>query len=481
MNRKAAVVSSSVAMGAALALVAIGHRRARSVALPSDLLPQATLRQTLRLLLGVVLPTIAKGVIIRRPRVVAAAERLDLDARAVRILQELRDTHGSGPVLVGPILGRRWAVVLRPEHVHRVLAQTPEPFATATPEKRAALSHFEPKGVLISHGADRIERRRFNEDALDYGRSTHRLGDTFEAVVVEEAADLLAAGAANGELTWERFAASWFRAVRRVVFGDGARDDAELSRLIVRLRSHANWAWLWPQQPALRRRLFDRVDAHLARAEPGSVAGLIATIPASARTAVTQQVPQWLFAFDAAALSTFRTLAVLATHRDHAHRARREVVTARHTPGPHEHPYLRACVLDVVRLWPTTPLLLRDATAETSWENGVMPACTTVTIYAPFFHRDERRVPFANRFAPEVWLHGRVRDWALVPFSGGPAACPGRDLVLMLASTMLAALLNRQDIRLTSPQRLSARRPLPATLDPYSLRFRFSAHVTHPT
>jgi hypothetical protein len=33
-----------------------------------------------------------------------------------------------------------------------------------------------------------------------------------------------------------------------------------------------------------------------------------------------------------------------------------------------------------------------------------MPAHTTVTIYSPFFHRDDRRVPFGHEFVPDVWL-----------------------------------------------------------------------------
>ena len=472
---RATAFSSGLAAAAVLAFVALGRRNPRrAAAARAGQLPTATAGQALRLLFGVVMPTVAKGVILRRPRVVALAERFNLDARAVRILQELRDTYQRGPVLVGPVAGRRWAVVLRPEHVHRILAATPEPFATATAEKRAVLAHFEPQGVLISHGADRADRRRFNEAALDYGRPVHRLGDTLTAIVREEGVRLLSERCADGELTWDRFAHSWFRAVRRVVFGEGAKDDAELSRVMARLRSHANWAWLWPKQPALRRRLFDILDGHLARAEPQSLAGAVAALPVTSRTAPAQQVPQWLFAFDAAGIATFRTLALLATHPAHAERARQEIGTGFWMPPPPELPYLRACLLDSVRLWPTTPLLLRESTEETAWESGVMPAGTAVTIFAPFFHRDERRVPFAHRFAPDVWLHGQAQEWAFVPFSGGPATCPGRDLVLLLASTMLGVLIDRRDVRLRPPHRLDPERALPGTLNPYALRFRLA-------
>lgn len=104
-------------------------------------LPTATLGETLGVIADVILPTLAKGVIIRRPPAVALAERLDLDRRAIRRLQRLRDTYGTGPLLLR-IPVRKQAVILSPEHVRRVLDRTPEPFAAASSEKRAALGHF---------------------------------------------------------------------------------------------------------------------------------------------------------------------------------------------------------------------------------------------------------------------------------------------------------------------------------------------------
>jgi hypothetical protein len=50
----------------------------------SHLIPPASLGDSILTLLDVFLPTLAKGVIMRRPAVMSLAERLDIDARAVR-------------------------------------------------------------------------------------------------------------------------------------------------------------------------------------------------------------------------------------------------------------------------------------------------------------------------------------------------------------------------------------------------------------
>jgi cytochrome P450 len=102
-----------------------------------------------------------------------------------------------------------------------------------------------------------------------------------------------------------------------------------------------------------------------------------------------------------------------------------------------------------------------------------MPARTGILIYAPFFHRDGSRLPFADRFAPELWLREeKAEPWSLIPFSGGPATCPGKNLVLLLASATLAVLLRPRPLGFAAVTRLDSGRPLPATLNPYTLGFQ---------
>ncbi|WP_298251294.1 hypothetical protein [uncultured Arthrobacter sp.] len=124
----------------------------------STALPTATALETTRVVLGVLLPTIAKGPIIRRPRMVGLAARWDLDTKAVGIVRQLHAKYPDGPLLLKLPL-RKQALALAPGDVDTVLARSPEPFSPASSEKRAALSHFEPHNVLISQGPVRTVRR----------------------------------------------------------------------------------------------------------------------------------------------------------------------------------------------------------------------------------------------------------------------------------------------------------------------------------
>jgi cytochrome P450 len=134
-----------------------------------------------------------------------------------------------------------------------------------------------------------------------------------------------------------------------------------------------------------------------------------------------------------------------------------------------ELPYLRSTVLESLRLWPTTPLILRETSAVTTWRHGALPAQTAVVVFAPYFHRDEHHLQNAHVFAPDLWRDGRPENaWPLVPFSGGPGMCPGRNVVLLTCSMVLAELIRARDF--SSEKRLDPHR-LPGTLSPFSSRF----------
>lgn len=431
--------------------------------------PTAGGADTARAVARVLLPLVSRGLIVRRPPIVAGAERLDLDRRAVRELQRLRRVYGPGPLKLA--LPRDVALVLDPGDVKRILAGTPEPFRADNLEKRHALGHFQPHGVLVSHGPLREDRRAYNEAILDTAAPVHCMAQDLLARVRDEADRLCAVADATGRLGWDTFVEHWFRLVRRVVFGDAAADDEELTDLVGSLRADANWSYLRPRS----RRRFDRFEArllhHLARAEPGSLAHLMAETPATAVTVPHQQVPQWLFAFDPAGIATWRALVLLEGHPDAMATVVAEVAGT-DLDRPHDLAYTRACILESLRLWPTTPGILRDTTEPTTWNNGTLPAGTGLVVFAPLFHRDDERLPFADRFEPGVWLDGAdPDDWPLVPFSAGPAACPARHLVLLLGSAMLGMLVEDHEYRLPVRRRLDSERALPSVYDPFATTF----------
>lgn len=438
-----------------------------------EAVPVASRHETIQFGLRAALPAVATGVVRRRRLPMALAERFEADRAAIRLLARLRERHGPGPLRLR-VPGRPVAVVLAPGDVERLLRDTPEPFTPDTAAKRAALGRFQPHGALLPRGSARDARRRCNEAVLETHRPLHHLAPALLRVLNDEIDRLTANVEARGELDWRRFDRAWQRIVRRLVFGEAAREDRDLTGALDALRRSGNWARLGRRRTRAREAFAARLRRAIGEAGPDTLAAAIRDYaPRDSGEAVhpEDQVAHWLFAFDAAGMAVARTLALLAVNPGHRFAALNEL--AGEDPAePAELPFLRACVLESLRLWPTTPLLLRESTAETRWGAGVLPAGTSFWIYTPLFHRDPGR-PYADRFAPDIWLDGTARDDpSLVPFSGGPARCPGRNLALFCATGALARLLREREWRLTSPSPLYAGRPVPATLDHFALEFR---------
>ncbi|WP_081511589.1 cytochrome P450 [Nocardia donostiensis] len=438
--------------------------------------PQQSGVRAVRTLADLGFAPFAAGVIARRRRVQGLLERYDADRRQVERMRALRQEFGRGPVeLVVP--GRRVVIVTDPEDVGRVLAQAPSPFHPANREKRAALRQFQPHAVLVSEGGLREQRRAVNEAALDTAAPLHRLAWPFADLVAAEARPLLTDALRRGRFDAEQFTVAWWRLVRRLVLGERARDDHAVTDELQRLRSAANWSFLAPVHRRRRERFLERLYSYTASAEPDSLAGALAATPASGAVDPVGQIPHWLFAFDAAGIASTRALALLATHPEHLERARIDSADPS-TPGL--RPYLRACVLESVRLWPTTPAILRDTITETQWREGgdrftIAPGAALV-IFTPAFHRDPDLLPFADEFVPQIWLDNRASQYPqLVPFSAGPAECPGRNLVLFVTSTVLAHLLHEAEFQLRSRPRPAPNTPLPKTFNNYGIEFAITA------
>ena len=440
-------------------------------------LPSASLLENARFNALVIVPNAVQGLFRRRRAPVAAATRANVDGWAAGLLAGMKRGHGGGPVWVR-VMRDRALLLLTPADVHRALHDSPDPFASDPQAKRKGMCAFQPDALTISRGDAWRSRRAFTEAVLDSGEPLHRSADRFVAVAREETDQLLIETDANaGALVWDAWQEAFRRLARRVVLGDRARDDRELSELLQEMMSEANGlpGKSSERYPAFVARISEYVDA----AEPGSLVALFSEAPVDGDTRPSGQVAHWLFAtHDTLAINAFRCLALLASHP--GQRARLDEELEGFAPDDalgadvaRLH-YLEACLDEALRLWPTTPMLSRETVAETDWGGVTVPAGTNVLIVNTFMHRDTGRHPWANRFAPEQWIDGEAsEDWCFNHFSRGPQGCPGAGLALLLGVAVLATLLRWRGVALDSPS-LDSERPLPHMLNFFGLRFALS-------
>ncbi len=402
------------------------------------------------------------------PAAVRVATRADVDRWAVGLLSGMRRNHGGGPVWVRLIRDPA-LLVLGVDDIRRVLEGSPYPFASDPEAKRKGMSQFQPDALTLSRGELWENRRRFAEAVFD--PTAGELTEGFLEVVREEAEALGKAVGEQGEVGWSAWHRAWRRVTRRIVFGESAADDEELSEMLAELMSKAN---SMPSEPAEELEAFERrIERYVDAAEPGSLASLAAEAPSDAETRVPGQFAHPFFAMqDTLAINSLRALALIASHPRQRTKVEEELAargssTAADVAGLS---YLEACIQEAMRLWPTTTMLSREAVEDVSWNGATIPAGTQIVIVNTFEHRDRETLEYADRFYPEAWTKGTAaEDWRFNHFSHGPQGCPGAGLALFLGKAMLATLLGRSRFRLVEPK-LEPKRPLPHMLDFFSIR-----------
>ncbi|KAK3984504.1 cytochrome P450 [Cladorrhinum sp. PSN332] len=228
-----------------------------------------------------------------------------------------------------------------------------------------------------------------------------------------------------------------------------------------------NWGFLAFTDHNKLERYQELVTKYLEKREEGS---LVSRLPKNKDNIdLASQVAQWLFAFDAAAMATYRALALLAAHPKEQDTAFQE---AKLEAGV-DRPFTRGAFLESLRLWPTTPAILQELTEDHQIGGKLIKKGTGVVIFTPFFHRDNEKLPFANKLSPDRWKDEEVIiEKGSVPFSSGPTICPAHNLVPMVASLVMDGGLKGAKIRLIRPE-LDVEN-LPGTLNKFEVELNLS-------
>jgi cytochrome P450 len=417
--------------------------------------PHASIVEGIRFTAQVALPNVIAGLFRRRRTVTAIGSATGTDALAHSFMAGLKRSHGDGPLWIR--VGKdETLLALGREAIRHALEGAPDPFAADPEPKRGAMQKFQPDALTISRNPEWKDRRRFTEAVLESGRP-HRFGGRFAEVGREEAT-----GLPGGSLDWEAWNEAVRRAARRVILGDEAGRDAELSQMLGELMDKANPPGRGESE--LLERYTKRLEEHVRRAEAESLVALFSEAPITELTKPEHQVTHWLFALgDTLAINAYRCLALLAVHDRDRERARED------------DQYLEACLQEAMRLWPTTPMLSREAVRDIEWDGVPVGKGTQVMIVNAFNHRDSEAFDFADRFAPEQWLSGGAAgdDWTFNHFSHGPQGCPGVDIALVVGKAMLGAVFREREVRVVEPQ-LDPAKPLPKSLDYFGVRFELS-------
>jgi cytochrome P450 len=434
--------------------------------------PHASVVEGIRFTAQIGIPNIVQGLFNKRELPTKVASKVGADHFGYELIEGLVKSYGPGPFYVR--LAKDEALLVHhPDDLKFVLGGSPDPFASDPEPKLKGMSAFQPEALTLSRGDLWAQRRKFADAVLEPDTPVHRLASSFLGVATDTARELT-----GTDVDYHVIDGAFQRMTRRVVLGDQAADDTGLMDVLGELMSQGNKmpGEPGPEYPELIR----IIEGHLARAEPGSLAAEIAAAPAPPGGAAGQVI-HWLFAMgDTLAANTLRALAALATHKAERSEVHAEIAAADITTpqGVASLKYLAGCLLEAMRLWPTTGMFARVSTRDVEFPSGaVLPAGRQVLIYNVFNHRNRDLIPYADRFSPGEWASGSAgEDWSFNFFSHGPQVCPGAGLSVFLGQAVMANMLSAGSLSVSGVG-LEPGKRLPHSLDLFGFEVKITGAV----
>lgn len=419
---------------------------------------------TLRFNLRYVVPNILQGLFIRRPRGVALFARLNRGFVSAGLGPRLREAYGGDAARLR-FLSKPSLLLFDQEAIQRVLDNSPDVYGPPAAKCRG-MAHFQPAAVTVSTGVDWQSRRAFNVAALGDPYADMELATMVHAVCAEEGAAL----GAKAELRWADFAHASQSIMLRVIFGRADDDHRTAHEMLRALMSRANWLIVRPS----RRRLEayqTRVQRLIAGAARGTLAFRARTLPDAASIPMADQVTHWMFAMsDTLCENVARAAGVIHAIPRSRDLARQEVrnVDLRNPAAPGLLRYTRACLEETMRLWPSTPFIVRQALhTDTICGHRIAPGDQLV-VPNVLNHVDPRAVARASEWYPERWLE-HSQPSKFYHLSGGAQSCAGAQMARYVGTQVLAELVNSGEFHTHNPRIGSAQR-LPASYDPFAIR-----------
>ena len=417
-----------------------------------------------------IVPYYLRGIFTKNKFWTSFWNKIHRDPLAVNFIRRLRQKYRSDYFYIY-LLRNKSLVVLDLEGIRRVLDYSPILYAADPDLKRRGMSHFQPNALTISRGAEWEERRQFNEAVLATSQRVHPQADQI-LKAIDQATGLLTANA-DRYLGWDQFDHLFKRITLEIIFGHGARGDTALTDRLTAMMRESNRVFLLGKARKFDV-FYERIRHYLEAAENGSLTAMCKHVPSTAETKVENQVPHWMFAMmETLATNTTRTLALIVSHPNVEERVRQEIQkNGTQTPkGIDALSYLEGCIQEVMRLWPTTPMLTRQTVQESVLGGNTIPSGTQIVILNGFNHRDWETDPDIGNFRPEFWLEKPV-DYRFNHLSNGNQVCAGKNLALFIAKAVIASLLVRGRYRLHKPK-LNSGKPLPFQYDDFATRFEY--------
>lgn len=397
----------------------------------SNAIKRATFGDRICFHIGNSLPNYLEGIFLRNQFWTRVFDWLQPNSVAARFVRRMDEVYQTELLNVGSKRSPR-LVIQCPKLIDHVLDRSPFIYVEP-PAKLRGMNHFQPQALTISRNTDWQSKRRTHESSLA-SRATLELLKKWRPTIESECEQTLRD--TGQRLTWQDLSLLFGRLSRRLILGNSARDDLQITAQLRRLMSQANR--LIFLKKGKRFLEFQRsIEKYVNLAESDCLLSMPSSLNAGDR--INGQIPHWMFAMnDTLCENTARALWIVGNMSDEE----RLRLT--------DKDFCRHCLLETMRLFPTTAMLGRAVAVTDCLDGAMLPVGTQIYVLSAAWHRNESNYPLAHRFQPERWAQSSTPQGYFL--GGGQQRCAGEMLAIWLGSEVLLQLSTKA--RLISGSRI---------------------------
>jgi len=192
----------------------------------ADDFKHASALEGLRFTAQIAVPNVVLGLFNKRELPSRIASTVGADYLGYRLVDGMVRSYGPGPFYVR-VARDEALLVHHPDDLQFVLGGSPDPFASDPDAKRKGMTAFQPDALTISRG------REWQAPAqVRGGRPRHRQAHAPARATVRRYRRRHRQELAADAIRWPAVNNAMHRLTRRVIFGDAAADDEDLSSVL---------------------------------------------------------------------------------------------------------------------------------------------------------------------------------------------------------------------------------------------------------
>ena len=358
------------------------------------------------------------------------------NSSGINLFYKFKEKHGNIPSTY--MFGKKIYVITKVNHIKYILNNSPYIFGPGK-LKMTFFKSFMSENIGVSKGCKWAKLRKLNEFVLDSNK-VHKYSYSINQNLIS----YIQKNMNQQKINYEDFKKIGKYFVGKIVFNCNNIDDTILE-IFTKANNIKGFYFNFNLNPSLKRKYEDFLLKHIKNPNKNSLIYLLSVFSKEyTLTEIMHQIPHLMFPINGLFTTTIpRLLLILINHKNILKKLISKIknIDTKNIYSIYENYYLRACVLEMLRLNNPVVTTFRTTLKDIKLDNKIIKKDSQLLILNNPILRDKTIFKNPNRYIPERWNKDLEKSYYSISFNQGPQICPGKELSILIIQCFLVNFL----------------------------------------